>query len=369
MMPPAAPAWLCSAEKILGRFRFSAFVVLVCLLALPLRGAEVQLSGQAYLPLSDVAARYGMKLTWVTKDKTVQLKNSYCTIECSVNDRSLTLNDEPLALGAPIIDHAGALYLSKLDFDNNIFPLLSPNQIPGVPTLHHIILDPGHGGKDTGTTNDALKANEKSNTLDVALRLAAILRQRGYEVTLTRSDDNYVELTDRTDIANKAKGDLYISIHFNNAPQKSVTGIETWILPPPGQPPSNISAVRESDKVALPGNRFDLWNTILAYSVERSATRELDATNRGVKREHLVVLKALNMPGMLIECGFLSSPVEAVKILTPDYRQKIATSIADGVDLYKATLDHLRPKAPALPAKPAAPPHNSEAVNEIKAAH
>jgi N-acetylmuramoyl-L-alanine amidase len=246
------------------------------------------------------------------------------------------------------------LYLAKSDFDNNLFPLLSPGQIPSaVPALHRIVIDPGHGGQDTGTTSEQFKTNEKTNTLDTGLRLAEELRKRGYEVILTRTKDVYVELPERTAIANRAKADLYISIHFNHAEQDYVSGIETWILPPPGQPFTNETRLTESDKRALPGNRFDAWNAIAGFSLERAVARELDAGNRGLKREHLKVLDNLNMPGLLIECGFLSNPAEGRKIVSPDYHQKIATAIADGVDLYKSTLDHLRPKPLTSPTAPA----------------
>ncbi len=311
-----------------------------------------------------------MKLSWVAPGKTQQAKNDYCVIEATANERSLAINGQPMALGAPIVLRGDTMYLSKLDFDNNVFPLLSPGQIAGVPSLRRIVIDPGHGGTDIGTSNTDLKANEKTNTLDTALRLAAVLRQRGYDVVLTRTTDVFVELTDRTAIANRAKGDLYISIHFNNAPQKSVSGVETWILPPPGQPPTG-ERMEEADKKVLPGDRYDLWNTIVGFSVERSAARELGAENRGLKRKHLVVLKELNMPGLLIECGFLSNPEEGRKIISGDYRQKIAVALANGIDLYKATLEHLRPGAaistpvPLPPPPPTAAPHRPESINEI----
>ena len=154
-------------------------------------------------------------------------------------------------------------------------------------------------------------------------------------------------------MANNAKGDLYLSIHFNEAPEASVSGVETWILTPPWQPSSTQAKFTETDKRVLPGDRFDYWNTVVGFSVERAVARELGAVNRGVKRARYDVLTPLNMPGLLVECGFLSNPTEGGKIITPDYRQKIALALADGIDLYKTTLDRLRPRAllpPTLPA-------------------
>jgi N-acetylmuramoyl-L-alanine amidase len=327
-------------------------LLMLAVLAPALHAEDATLEGILYRPFSDVAARYGLKISWVTPAQTLQAQGQYCTLEATANERIVRLNREPLALGFPILEHQGMLYLAKSDFDRNLLPLLSPAQIPSaIPSLHRIVIDPGHGGQDTGTANPALNTNEKINTLDTGLRLADELRKRGYEVILTHTKDVYVGLPERTLIANQAKADLYISVHFNHADQDYVSGVETWILPPPGQPYTNEPRPTEADKLALPGNRFDDWNVIAGFSIERAVAKELGAVNRGVKREHLKVLGGLNMPGLLIECGFLSNPAEGRKIISADYHQKIALAIADGVDSYKATLDHLRPT-------PAAPPPN-----------
>jgi N-acetylmuramoyl-L-alanine amidase len=326
--------------------------------SITLRAADNELYGALYRPLTDVAAQYHMSVSWTAPQTPLQLQNQYSTLEFTVNERSLRLNGQPMALGAPIVADHGTFYVSKRDFDNNLVPLLSPCTLPNPPALHRIIIDPGHGGVDPGTSNLALHMNEKTNTLDVALRLAPILRQRGYEVVLTRTADVSFERKLRPLFANKAKGDLYISIHFNQVDDPAVSGVETWILAPPWQPSSKESALTDADKLVLPGNRFDFWNTILGFTVEHVVTSELHADDRGVKRARYDVLTPLDMPGMLIECGFLSSSTEAVKIGSPAYRQKIAESIADGIDLYKTTLDRLRPAPLVPPTIPPAPGKN-----------
>ena len=169
---------------------------------------------------------------------------------------------------------------------------------------------------------------------------------------MTRTKDVTFNRKERPLMANSDKGDLYLSIHFNEAPQDSVSGVETWILTPPWQPSSTQAKSSETDKKVLPGDRFDYWNTVVGFSVERAVTRELGAVNRGIKRARYDVLTPLNMPGLLVECGFLSNPTEGAKIITPDYRQKIALALADGIDLYKTTLDRLRPRPLAPPTLP-----------------
>jgi N-acetylmuramoyl-L-alanine amidase len=348
------PAALATSRRNGRTFRF-CWIVLLFAGGLTLRGTDETINGAVYRSLSDVAAQYGMKAGWEAPEKTMELKSQYCTIEATANERTLRINNQALALGAPVLLRGSMLFLSKRDFDNNIFPLLSPGQIPSaVPLLHRIIIDPGHGGEDPGTQNRTLGTNEKTNTLDVGLRLADELRKRGYEVIMTRTKDVTFNRRERPILANNDKGDLYLSIHFNEAPEASVSGVETWILTPPWQPSSTQPKSSETDKLELAGNRFDYWNTIVGFSVERAVTRELGVVNRGVKRARYDVLTPLNMPGLLVECGFLSNPAEAAKIITPEYRQKIATALADGIDLYKATLDHLRPRPlmpPTLPTQ------------------
>lgn len=378
MKSQAAPAWPQLFRPNPSGARVGAWLAWWCLLLAGLHGADTQISGITYRPLGDVAARYGMKVSWTAPGKTQQAKNDYCVIEATANERSLSINGQPMALGAPVILRGDTMYLSKLDFDNNIFPLLSPGQIAGVPSLRRIIIDPGHGGNDPGAEIFAPGAdrktakaidNEKTHTLEVGLLLADELRKRGYDVVMTRTKDITFDRHDRPTMANQAKGDLYLSVHFNESDASYVDGIETWILTPAGQPSSTQPKLSESDKKVQPGNRFDYWNTIVGFSVERAVTKGLSADNRGVKRMRLDVLVPLNMPGLLVECGFLSNSAERAKIDTAAYRQKIATSIADGVDMYKATLEHLRPGAttplPTAPALPAAAPHRPESINEI----
>jgi len=330
------------------------------------RAADATIAGLTYRPLTDIAKLYDMKTSWEAPGKTMQLQNQYCTITGTLSERILRINNEPVALGYPIVQKQGVFYLSKSDFDSQLFPLLSPGQIPGpVPGLHRIVIDPGHGGNDPGTevfpggktpvagSNVKALDNEKTHTLEVGILLAAELRKRGYEVILTRTTDFNVEKVDRTAVANKANADLFISVHFNEADQDYVNGTEVLVQTPPGQA-STAQKITEATKEVSPGNRFDAWNIIAGFSMERAVTKALGTVNRGVKREHLAVLKGLNMPGLLVECEFLSNPAARAKINTADFRQKIAVAIADGVDLYKATLDRLHPPPLTPPAAPAA---------------
>lgn len=172
-----------------------------------------------------------------------------------------------------------------------------------------IVLDPGHGGRDPGAIADGIY--EKDLNLRITARLYILLKNLGFKVKMTRTDDRYLSLGDRAKIANDVNADIFISIHCNAASSNKANGIETLYYP-------------GSDK-----------GKILAGVIQHNMIDKLNMTNRGVKtRPDLFVLKYTSMPAVLIECGFITNPEEN-KLLTADkYRNDIAAAISDGVGEY-----------------------------------
>lgn len=208
---------------------------------------------------------------------------------------------------------------------------------PGVRRPLRIVIDPGHGGKDPGKQNPQLKVDEKAVTLDVAKRLAALLRQTRHEVLLTRENDTFVELKDRGAFANRAKADLFISIHFNADKSAQANGTETYCLTPAGQHSTNDPANRGAT-AAEPGNRQDGLNVILAFEVQRQLVAGLGGADRGVRRARFAVLTDLQCPGVLVETAFLSNPEEARRVATEAYRQSLAQNLAAAIATYESRL-------------------------------
>jgi N-acetylmuramoyl-L-alanine amidase len=223
--------------------------------------------------------------------------------------------------------------------------------------INRIVIDAGHGGHDDGTIgpNGVL---EKDVVLDVALRLAALVNSRlGAEVVLTRSDDTFVPLTERTAIANEHRADLFLSIHANSSPAPSVAGTETFLLNLNSSPGAISIAAREnagSDKSI--GELRDLVQSIaqndkiaesqtFATDIQSSiftqaAKGNLAAHDRGVKKAPFVVLIGAHMPSVLAEIGFLSNPKDESNLNKPEYRQKIAESLYRGIAQYSQSLSH-----------------------------
>jgi N-acetylmuramoyl-L-alanine amidase len=218
-----------------------------------------------------------------------------------------------------------------------------------------IVLDPGHGGDDPGASGYAV---EKDVTLDVARRLATLLRKRlGAEVVLTRETDETLALKERTARANAEDADLFVSIHANANPTGRSRGIETYYL--------DNSTDRGTLRLAKMENGLDLLNppageaslryilsdlvqvgkldasVQLARSVQRGLVRRLrrrhaDVVDLGVKRGPFYVLVGAYMPCVLVEVAFLSHPVEGRRLARRDYRVEVAEGLYTGIERFLA---------------------------------
>lgn len=301
--------------------------------------------GAAYVQLSPWAAGYGLKSVWIEKGRRLRLESAYTKILVEVDRREVIINDLRVFLGEPIVVVDGSLWIGVLDARDLLGPVLRPAGI-GIPVrpLKTICLDAGHGGNDTGTQNKALKLDEKRMALDVAHRVKRLLEGQGYKVVMTRSDDRFIELEQRAEIANRTKADLFVSIHFNSFSQAAITGTETYILTRRTQRSSGASKREDSDKVALPGNAMDPWNTVLGYAMHRQMINKLETFDRGLKAARFKVLTLVDCPAVLVEAGYLSNEREARKIGTRHYRSEIAEGIVNGISSYAAKLDAVRKK-------------------------
>lgn len=231
-----------------------------------------------------------------------------------------------------------------------VFPAPRPID-PGVFSfeIRRITLDPGHGGEDYGTVSDALA--EKDMTLDIALRLRDKLVADSFEILLTRGDDRTLSLRERSEIANRARSDLFVSIHINWLSVRQVRGVETYYLGPTDDPELTELARRENHQsgytlAEMRGILERIYTDFLHDQSRRLATRvqrSLHASllpvnpelrNRGVKTAPFVVLVSTEMPAILAEVSCLSNAKEAELLSRPLYRDHIADALAKGIRRY-----------------------------------
>lgn len=304
-----------------------------------------------YVDVRTIARSFNLSASWVINGRVMQLadRRGVVRMRFEVRDPSYLFDGTRVFLGSTTVFDEGSLFVSKIDVIKTIIPLLRPAEyaaeLPPPPRL--IVLDPGHGGSDPGTRNLVMNLDEKNLTLDVVLRLRKLLEARGYRVILTRSTDTKLaqaqrtDLQDRDEVANRAKADLFLSVHFNSAPA-TVTGTETYAMTPQFQASSGAAKDTAVDN-ALPGNRQDIANALLGYHLQRSVLAELHSADRGFKRGRLMVLCFPQCPAALVEAAYLSNYTDARRLATPVFRQQIAQALADGIDEYSAALAALRP--------------------------
>ena len=168
-----------------------------------------------------------------------------------------------------------------------------------------VVIDAGHGGHDRGGT-PGVRLAEKTYVLDIARRLSSALRSRGFRTVMTRSGDYFVPLSQRCAISNYTSNSVFVSVHLNAARREGASGIETYY--------------------------YGRSSGALAVSVHQALVRGTGAENRGVRRRSYYVLRHNGRPAVLCECGFLTNRAEASRILSASYRQRIASSIAAGID-------------------------------------
>jgi N-acetylmuramoyl-L-alanine amidase len=219
--------------------------------------------------------------------------------------------------------------------------------------IRKVVIDAGHGAHDPGAVGTG-KLREKDVTLDLALRLRDILRREGLEVVLTRDRDVYLGLEERTAIANRSHGDIFLSLHANSSKRPNLRGVETYFLNlASSQRAMETAALENSMAVAKMSDLEDIVQEIfnskmdesnrLAGIVQKQMISHLrrhyrDIKDLGVKQAPFYVLIGAQMPSILAEVSFINHPVEGKRLASPSYRQHLAEALAEGVKGYIRTV-------------------------------
>ena len=219
-----------------------------------------------------------------------------------------------------------------------------------------IVIDAGHGGKDPGAVGYR-GTKEKDIVLDVAKRLEEKLsKNMNVKIVMTREEDIFLRLSERTKIANESNGNLFISIHTNAAEDRRASGFETFLIGPNKNEAAVRVAARENAVLELEGitgkklSNEDLIQATIAQSafasqseqfasmVQKEIKKRVQSKDRGVKQAGFYVLMGASMPNVLVELGFISNPSEEKKLRSPQYRDQLASAIYRAVEQYQKTL-------------------------------
>jgi len=228
-------------------------------------------------------------------------------------------------------------------------------QAPRTPGRRLVVLDPGHGGRDPGAVANGIR--ESQLNLAIGLKMERALLDRGYDVRMTRRTDVFLRLRERTDIANNANADIFVSIHANALPPgRQARGFEIYVMDLPTDQDALELARRENreylennaENVAASDRRTELLLQILGSMQQNQTLNESTAAAevlfragndgglpmRRVAQAPFYVLRGAAMPAVLLEVGFITNPEEARLLATPAYQQRIANAMAQGISNY-----------------------------------
>lgn len=260
-------------------------------------------------------------------------------------DYSVKLDPSPYRLTIEVHNATAAPNLSKPSPVIVVTPSKKPVAAPVVTSAQlRIVVDAGHGGWDLGTVGKK-GLLEKDLTLDIVQKLGQMLEQKlGAEVIYTRQDDSYLPLEKRAEIANLARADLFLSVHANYSDLATARGVETYYT-------NTYSSVKARTTDDLPALKEINWTGVnirekvsgsrrFASDVQQAlfgglAAQTPEVRNRGVKEAEYVVLTGTQMPAVLAEVSFVSSPADESKLQSSEYRQHIAEALFKGIARYR----------------------------------
>jgi N-acetylmuramoyl-L-alanine amidase len=315
---------------------------------------RIQQGAGVPLTLEGLCSKYGVDCGWDGVSQTVSMDYQGQKVQALVGSSTVMIGDTKLVLSAPLKRQRGLIMVPP-DFEKLVFAPPSGTHV-GISfvgrRLGKVIVDAGHGGKDPGAMG-AGGMKEKDIDLDIARRVAKSFRNEGVEVILTRDSDEFITLSDRTELASIPTADIFISIHANATKSHRARGIEVYYMGSlTGLDKVEAQRLQNEKKLCrtlnmkqdVPELRRIVADMLYSYKMSDAAPlseavanglyQDLRQGSRGSKTARFFVLRNTLIPAVLVEVGFISNPQEAMLLRDGAYRQKIADSIAKSVLRY-----------------------------------
>ncbi|MFA5087903.1 MAG: N-acetylmuramoyl-L-alanine amidase [Candidatus Omnitrophota bacterium] len=334
------------ARKCLGAAAL-LFIVLVSGCATVPKGDTVVRQEQ----LKDLCERYHIQWQWDSISQVVTLSGYEVKASALIGSHIVVMGEETISLSSPLERVKNNLIVPP-DFEEKVVKRLQLTIPPAIKRINTLVLDAGHGGKDPGAIGKG-GLQEKIVVLDIVQRLKKILEDSGVKVILTRDKDEFLTLEQRTEIASRAKADMFISIHANASRSRKVQGIEVFSCRDLGGQQNSEQQIKKNQDIlagqlSMRADNQDLKNIIfdmlyfccqaesrpLAERVAFYTAAEVDMKNRGSKEAGFFVLRNNLMPAILVEVGFLSNPEEEKLLEDDSYRQRLAEGIMRGISAH-----------------------------------
>ena len=302
--------------------------------------------------LKELCERNDIFWQWDHVSQVATLQYKGAAAEVLVGSDVVLVGKERISLSAPVRTVHSAVIVPP-DFNDKVILRLIQEAVykdlPDIRKIRKIIIDAGHGGKDPGAIGFR-GVQEKDVNLDISRRLENILRDNGFEVTMTRDQDVFISLQERTEITSRTNADLFVSVHANANTVNSVNGFEAYV--------ANEISFQDRNEDQRKINQQLLFNTLsmsrgsqdvekivadmlythkqfeskkLAGCLARHAVGATKAKNLGVKGSRFFVVRNTLIPAVLVEVGFLTNPKESKQLEDGTYRQELARALADGI--------------------------------------
>ncbi|MCM8760683.1 MAG: N-acetylmuramoyl-L-alanine amidase [Candidatus Omnitrophica bacterium] len=324
--------------------------------------------GFEYVPLTRLCDVYSISCKWDTVARTATVQRDSNIIVLREGSERILVNGTERSLDRPVMVSGAVVYVPLSFVRNNIAPMITTR--PTIPTsvrvpeatvpsarkftIRTVVLDTGHGGKDVGAVGRGLKLQEKDVALALSKRIKQILENSGIKVIMTRSDDTFIPLPKRADMANSSSADIFVSIHVNASRSRLLRGFECYYLSDATDDNARALAAFEDSSLKLSDSaeaehskHLDktLWDMTLSENrmesgelasyICSSVEESLLLKNRGVRSARFYVLKNTNIPSVLVEAGYISNRADELKLKDPRFLDQLAEAIARGILRYK----------------------------------
>jgi N-acetylmuramoyl-L-alanine amidase len=323
------------------------------------------IDGFKYVPLTRLCDVYGLDCKWDAFLKTATISTRSGTIVLRADSDRILAGGLARKIERPVVLYGGAVFVPVSFARDNIAqmssgPAAAPvRRIPEIVEpkrfgIRSVVLDTGHGGKDAGAIGRAYGTKEKDVALALSKKIKAILESNGMRVIMTRSDDTFVSLEDRTVRANKSGADLFISVHINASKSRYMRGFECYYLSNATDDNARALEAFEDSSLKLGGgadamrsSQLDktLWDMSLTENrmesgelagyICSSVGEGLAIKNRGVRTARFYVLKHTMIPSVLVEAGYLSNRQEELELKDPAVLDRLAEAVARGILRYR----------------------------------
>ena len=312
-----------------------------------------------FVPLIDLADSLDLSVRWYYEPGKIELRNSKITVDLMTGSKLVQINKSEIRkMPASLVFIKGEPFVVSSLLTTTLKPYyknLKSKKSFFSRSKSIVVLDPGHGGHDTGAIGYR-GIKEKDLVLDIARRVRTILVKKGIKVRMTRDSDRFIELVGRADIANNIGATLFVSIHANavSRSKRAISGSEIYYLSKAQSP-----SAKQTEKIENMGIKKKIssrWSSLtfrikrwllkrhfkknmqkskkLASSIHYKLKYVTIGKDRGIKTANFSVLRNTYCPACLIEVGYITNPTDATYLRRSSYKQKIAEAIAQGIINY-----------------------------------